>query len=302
MKKWIALLIGFGLAGFAWWYAFDGSTPEQSAFSYRLDELRAVAAAEPAARPASIAVEVVGRGTAPAFAAIGGFDFAGRNLDYAAFRIDYAGGGSIVVDTAVDADIARNVLKGEFDAAAYDRMIAAMAAADTILVTHEHIDHLPVVARHPEPATIAPKLMLTAPEIAALPAFANDGRLPDALAGLAASDFSEPTRIAPGVAVLATPGHTIGHVVVYAQTAEGREYLFVGDIVWLIDSVVRATTRPRFLQTFFFDPPEDRRAVQAQVRALHDLAGTEPDLVILPAHDADNIDALVGAGKLARGF
>lgn len=301
MKKWILLAIVFGLAGFAWWYAFDGSTPGKTGFSYRLDELRAAVAAAPGERPASIAVEVVGRGTAPAFAAIGGLDFSDRKFDYAALRIGNAEGG-IIVDTAVDEDIAKNVLKGEFDKTAYDRMIAAMAAADLILVTHEHIDHLPVVARYPEPAVIAPKLRLTAPEIAALPAFARGGRLPAELAGLAAADFARPTRIAPGVAGLATPGHTKGHVILYVRIADGTEYLMVGDIVWLMDSVERATTRPRFLQTFFFDPPEDRRAVQAQVRALHDLAKAEPNLVILPAHDADHIDELVEAGKLTRGF
>jgi glyoxylase-like metal-dependent hydrolase (beta-lactamase superfamily II) len=266
MKKLVAIVIVAALAAFGWWYAFDGSTPAESDFSFRLDELRAAAAAAPAERPETIAVEVVGKGSAPAFAAIGGFDFTQRNFDYAAFRIGYADGRSVVVDTAVDENIAVNILRGAFDRAAYDRMIAGMAAADTILVTHEHIDHLPVVARYPDPAAIAPKLRLTAPEIAALPGFAQGGKLPPQLAALQPADFARPTRIAPGIAALQTPGHTAGHIVVYVRTASGAEYLMVGDIVWLMDSVTRAVTRPRFLQTFFFDPPEDRAAVQGQVR------------------------------------
>lgn len=302
MRKFIGLLLALAAGGFIWWYAFDGSTPARTDFSFRLDELRAAAAADVAALPAGISVEAVGKGTAPAFAAVGGFDFSRRAFDYASFRIGYADGRGILVDSAVDEDIATNVLGGSFDPVAYERMIAAMTAAELILVTHEHIDHLPVVVRHPDPAKIAPKLMLTAPEIAALPAFATAGKLPLAFANLKPADFLRPTRIAPGVAALRTPGHTKGHVVVYVRTANGTEYLMVGDIVWLIDSVRNATTRPRFLQTFFFDPPEDRRAVQAQVRALHDLAKAEPGLVILPAHDAAHMARLVAAGKLQRGF
>jgi len=301
MKKWIALVVVFGLAGFAWWYAFDGSTPAKSAYSFRLDDLRAAAAAEPSERPADIAVEAVGNGTAPAFAISGAFDFSERRFDYASFRIGYADGRSVIVDTAADEDIAKNVLKGSFDRAAYRRMIAAMADADRILVTHEHIDHLPVVARYPEPAKIAPALRLTQPEIDALPAFAG-GKLPPALANLKPAAFTRATRIGPGIAALQTPGHTEGHVVVFVQTADGAEYLLLGDIVWLMENVRDATTRPRFLQTFFFDPPEDRRTVQAQVRALHGLAAAEPNLVMLPAHDADHMATLIAAGKLKRGF
>ena len=62
--------------------------------------------------------------------------------------------------------------------------------------------------------------------------------------------------------------------------------------------IERAKTRPRFLQTFFFDPPEDRRLVQSQVRALHELAKAEPELVILPAHDTLQQEELMRRGIL----
>jgi glyoxylase-like metal-dependent hydrolase (beta-lactamase superfamily II) len=303
MGKWLATIVFASvIAGLVWWWAFDGSTPEASDYDFRISELRAAAATPAADRPRGVAVEVVATGTAPQFAAIGGFDFKDRRFDYAAFGITYADGRRILVDTAVDEDIAKTVLEAEFDKAAYQRLIAAMRAADRILVTHEHVDHLPVVARHPEPDAIAPKLLLTAPEVAALPAFAPAGRLARSLIDLPATDFSKPTRVAPGVAAMATPGHTKGHVVVYVQRNDGTEYLLVGDIAWLMDSVTNARTRPRFLQTFFFDPPEQRRDVQLQVRALHNLARVEPKLVILPAHDADHIAALVKRGELAEGF
>ena len=46
----------------------------------------------------------------------------------------------------------------------------------------------------------------------------------------------------------------------------------------------------------------DRPAVLRQIRALHDLAEAEPDLIILPAHDDAYLRQRVAEGVLAEGF
>ena len=51
-----------------------------------------------------------------------------------------------------------------------------------------------------------------------------------------------------------------------------------------------------------FDPPEVRANIRAQLRALHDLMQSDPDLTILPAHDRDYLEGLVAAGTLHDGF
>jgi glyoxylase-like metal-dependent hydrolase (beta-lactamase superfamily II) len=87
-------------------------------------------------------------------------------------------------------------------------------------------------------------------------------------------------------------GHSPGSQVIYVQSAKGREYLFVGDIVWTRDSIDRLTTRPRFLQWIMFDPNEERERVLTQVRGLHDLQEAEPELVIVPSHDLGYLEEL----------
>jgi hypothetical protein len=46
----------------------------------------------------------------------------------------------------------------------------------------------------------------------------------------------------------------------------------------------------------------DRPAVLRQLRALHDVAAANPDLVLVPAHDDAYLRGLVSSGTLSEGF
>jgi glyoxylase-like metal-dependent hydrolase (beta-lactamase superfamily II) len=48
---------------------------------------------------------------------------------------------SYIVDTAFDADVAKQMGASVFDDAAYARLGAALATAQLIIVTQEHADH-----------------------------------------------------------------------------------------------------------------------------------------------------------------
>nr|HRK63873.1 hypothetical protein [Terricaulis sp.] len=107
--------------------------------------------------------------------------------------------------------------------------------------------------------------------------------------------------IAPGVVAVAAPGHSAGTIVIYVKTA-AREYLFIGDIAWVMSSIENLHGRPRAISMFLPGVDPDRPAVLRQLRALHDLQAAEPDLVIVPAHDADYLQGLVETGALQAEF
>lgn len=285
------LLIAVLAAGY--WYAIDNSTPRETNYDFQLAELRMAASAPDEERPSEIELITVGRGRAPGFAVGFGLDFRPVEMNFSSFVIGYENGETVLVEAPADRDIAENDLGATFDPAAFTHLVYAMEEAETILITHEHLDHISVIPRHPRPDAIARALSLTAPQIAELPAWAPEGVLPDALQSLSPARFPHPTRIAPGIAVLETPGHAEGHLTIYVQMKDGREILMIGDIAWMRRNISDATTRPRFLQDVFFKVREDRKLVQNQMRALHNLAQDEPNLVILTAHDAGQHAALV---------
>lgn len=304
--KW---LIGIGvvlaaLAGLAWFALLDANGPATAEGEFDIAAYRALVADDaPETLPTDVRVEFVGASEAPSFAAMAG-DFTGeRTFTYTAFQI-VAPGGGIVIDGAVDQDTVTEMSegKGRFSAESYARVLDAMTRASRVLITHEHIDHVMAVTRHPTPAAIAPRLMLTRAQLDGLPEHARDGELAPEIAAVAAADFATPTRVAPGVVAHAAPGHTPGTIVVYVRGA-AREYLFIGDIAWVMDSVEHVRGRPRLVTWLIPGVDTDRPAVLRQLRALHDMAAANPELTIVPAHDERYLRGeLIAGGALHEGF
>lgn len=303
--KW---LIGFlvvlaALAGLAWYAALDAGAPARAEGEFDLAAYRVLVANDaPETLPTDVRVEFVGASQAPAFAAEAGAFRGDLVMTYTAFQIVTPGGG-IVIDGAVDGDTLVEMTEGEGDFcdACYGRVLDAAARAEHVLLTHEHVDHVMALTRHPDPEAIAPRLRLTRPQLEGLPQYAPDGVLAPAIANVPLSDFAAPQRIAPGVVVHAAPGHTPGTLVIYTRTAS-REYLFVGDIVWVMSSIENLRGRPRFITWLIPEVDPDRPAVLRQIRALHDLAAAEPGLVILPSHDDAYLRRRIAEGALGEGF
>lgn len=302
MRSWLiglALLL-VALGGFGWWAAFDADAPGEAEAAFDLEAYRALVAEDREALPSDVRVEFVGMNYNPSFAAEAGLFEGDLAFTYPAFQVVSASG-DVVIDAAIDEATLEARSRGawRFDADAQGRLFEAMTRATHILVTHEHSDHVMAIVDHPDPASIRLQLALTRAQLDGLPAAA--GMMPEALNNLSAEDVSTPRRIAPGIVAHAAPGHSPGSIVVYVRTT-AREYLFIGDIAWLMSNIEELRGRPRFIRWVIPAVDPDRNAVLHQLRALHDLAATEPDLIIAPSHDEVYLRQLVADGALTQGF
>jgi len=95
------------------------------------------------------------------------------------------------------------------------------------------------------------------------------------------------------------PGHTPGSQLVYVKLEDGRELLFVGDIAWNADNLSFPRAHSRWINWVL---PEDGTAMADQLRYLHDVQETEPNVSLIVAHDPAQLEGYVRSGLLVRGL
>ncbi len=85
------------------------------------------------------------------------------------------------------------------------------------------------------------------------------------------------------VVLLRLEGHTPGSLSVLVNLASGKRYLFIGDTAWAREGVEWPAEKPFITRNMVDDDPA---LVRDQLVFLHKLQKTNPELVIVPAHDA----------------
>ena len=238
--------------------------------------------------------------TLPRAAVFAGESFMPHPMVHQVFQLRWANGSTVLIDTGMSQKVLDKMSGGSFHEAAYAKVLKAMGTAQLILITHEHADHLSGASGF-EPATgLAGRLALTSEQLANTKAL-DDAGIPEAMRkSVKPLVFDRATAVAPGVVVQKAPGHTPGSILVFVRTAGGREYLFIGDVAWHLDQLRQLHYRPRLVTNFFLH--EDRKAVLAEFRTLHDLMQTNPDLVIVVSHARDERQHLLSNGALHDGF
>ena len=296
----LAVLVVLG--GGAWlWLTAREEVPAETDFVIDLEELRALAGSLPGAQPVEVRSALVAETFLPRAAVFAGESFEPHPMVHQVFQLVYPdGGGPLLIDAAFpEARLGAMGEGGRYHRPAFAEVLAAMPGARSIVVTHEHFDHLGGVSAAAPAEGLLGRLRLTREQLANTAA-ADDAELPPALRTMEPLAYERAVALAPGVALRKAPGHTPGTQLVYARTADGLEYLFVGDVAWHMDELAKLHYRPRLVTDLFLG--EDRGAVLAQFRALHELMRGNPGLLVVVSHDRDQRERLLGAGLLKDGL
>ena len=294
IKRWIWIVIT--IVAVLWvtkvWLLGTAVSPS-SEYAIDLNALhRAAIASGPL--PESIEVEKIGYFAFPQTLVVAGDDFHMHQMVLLSHRVVWPDH-SLIIDTAMGPAAAKKMPGSKMDMAAYERMQAAMKKASAVIFTHEHSDHVGGVASAPDFGAIANQVRITRGQING-PKFERGDFPPGTLNQLEPFDYQGLYAIQPGVVLQKAPGHTPGTQLVYVELANGKRFLFVGDIAWSFDNITRQTGRPR-LATLLMK--EDRPAVAAQVKAIGQLP---PDVHVIVAHDPIALERDLQAGLYRKEF
>lgn len=213
------------------------------------------------------------------------------------FQVVYSDG-YVMIDSGMDERVHKTFGRGvaePYDATAAKLVEKAVRGARSIVMTHEHGDHVAGVIRTDFVNEIAPKTVLTRTQVHTLttnPQMPEIKLTEEMAKHYVIIDYDRYFPFAPGMALMKAAGHTPGSQMIYVALESGVEYLFIGDSVWHMDGI-------RLLKGK--DAPwikEDEDALAAQRIWLNGLTKTDPNLVIVVSHDDEQRKHYIEKGVL----
>jgi len=215
------------------------------------------------------------------------------------FQVVYRDG-TVMIDAGMDQQVHNFFGRGVVEPYmpdAFQEVQRALRGAKSIVVTHEHGDHVAGVIRGADAEQLALKTLLTRAQVDTLlntPQMPEIKLTPALAARYNVVNYEKYMPYGPGFALIKSPGHTPGSQMVYVALDSGREYLFIGDVTWHMDGVRQLKGK---------DAPwitENKDQVMAQLQWLNDLGRTEKNLFVVASHDEEQHKELL-AKKILGG-
>lgn len=273
--------------------------PERTGFGPSIAELRALATSTGEPLPTEFRRIAVGEGFMPALAVVAGRFFGSHPLVFQAHQVLYGDGRTVILDAGCDARTLESNLPGShLQADNFARLQEAMRRADAIALTHEHFDHSSGIAHSPYFDEIAPRVVMTEEQLHG-PQAELAGFTGEVVGRLKPLRYERMHLLRPGLVLIKAPGHTPGTQLLYVRLADGREFLLVGDIAWHQDNIRLPRMHPRLVNWI---GGEDGEAMANQLRYLHELQKSTPELNLVVAHDEEQMRGLLQRGLLQDGL
>lgn len=263
-----------------------------------LAELRRVAASKAGSPPTEVRIATLSPFRAPLSRLVDGLPDSTVAASYPVFQVVFPDRW-IMIDAAVDSALAGG--NPRFLRSAFDSVQLALRHSVVNVVTHEHHDHIGGIVRATERAEVRRRTMLTAAQWASLLSRPNHPLI--RVDSSEVSDFTivpdqRVRSVAPGVALVATAGHTSGSQAVFVRLADGSEFLFAGDIAWHGAGIALRRQKPAAMTRDFGG--EDTLAIARQLDWLATLVAEGVTVVV--SHDGAALDDLLRRGTLQRGL
>ena len=301
MKGRNLIVVALLLVALFYWAFSSPALPGTPRFTIPLEALRAHVAAHGNAD--QVTAHQVAEAAMPAFVSTAWSGFESERRIYTAFEVE-TGGETIMID-APHPEPLHSVVPGAgaYFPDHYKTFEAALEKSDRVIISHIHGDHVAGVPFAADPLVAARKLYLNQAQHSLLaargtpdePDVRNMGFPIDLLEATQKLKDADWQFIAPGVAVIANPGHTPGHQLVYIAT-ETFEILLLGDLVWTLENVSLERSRPRIIGRLIVG--EDTAAVADQLAAVIQTARANTGIILIPSHDPVALDAAAAAGAV----
>ncbi|TCM22377.1 hypothetical protein EDF56_1011067 [Novosphingobium sp. PhB165] len=248
----LALLLLVGLP--LYWFQFDASAPDAHAKPLDIDELRTLAKSIDGAHPTQIRHELIGTRMSLHNQLAAGTGLRPIRTGIRAYELLVPGARPIVIDAGTTAEIAEENNVSEFDSIAQRRVDHEVAQAGLRLQLLDRPSH------RGNPAVHSPE---------ALP-------LPDLSDG-------HPRAVAPGIVAIPQLDLPNRATMYFVQLADGREFLFTGDVAQVSESW--QDLRPPARTFADLGHPDKRIAIASWLMTIQALKRAAPSLVVIPGHD-----------------
>jgi glyoxylase-like metal-dependent hydrolase (beta-lactamase superfamily II) len=252
------------IAGAFWWLLVDPDRGTAPAKPIHIAELRMLAGILPGQHPTQLTYTVLATRMTPGDSIAAGIGLKRRPLAIVAWTLPVPGKGPIIIDPGAPPPEARVGRFANFDAAKQNQIAAAAKTASLVLYTHGDERDLPRPAYRLWKAGIS--MASPTPSSATAPL-----------------SYTVAQAVAPGVVVIPASSHSPGARLIFVQLADGREFLFTGNIASFTENWARLRARSHLAAAW--GPLQDRAQTYAWLRTIRQLRLEAPKLKIVPGHD-----------------